>query len=507
VTRRLFAALAVVGLLAASAACTPESPRPDVPDKPPVTDGVPSELVSFYEQRPEWDDCAEGFECATIDAPRDWHNPGDGTIELAMTRPADRPADPQSSLLVNPGGPGGSGIEYVQSSVDYDGFGEALLDDFDIVGFDPRGVGESSPVACLDADAMDHYLYDIPEGARGSEEWEADLEARAETFAEGCEDASGELLPFITTEQSARDIDLLRGVLGDTKLNYLGFSYGTYLGATYAELFPQNTGRLVLDGAMDPSVSSSAVGRAQVVAFEKSLGSYLEACLDASACPFRGTLDQAYDGVASLLARLDRDPLPTQDGRELGGDAMMLGIVVALYNEQNWPSLTEALANASDGDPEMAMYLADFYNERAQGGGYLSNSTEAFTAYNCMDYPLESDEQYEADKEYLAENAPVTWQYMLGADPCRYWPVPPTGDRSPITAAGAAPILVVGTTGDPATPYEWAETLASELESGQLLTREGEGHTAYGSGSACIDDAIEGFLTTGEMPEEGLVCS
>src|SRR5690606_12476359 len=255
VTRRLFAALAVVGLLAASAACTPESPRPDVPDKPPVTDGVPSELVSFYEQRPEWDDCAEGFECATIDAPRDWHNPGDGTIELAMTRPADRPADPQSSLLVNPGGPGGSGIEYVQSSVDYDGFGEALLDDFDIVGFDPRGVGESSPVACLDADAMDHYLYDVPEGARGSEEWEADLEARAETFAEGCEDASGELLPFITTEQSARDIALLRAVLGDTKLNYLGFSYGTYLGATYAELFPQNTGRLVLDGAMDPSVS------------------------------------------------------------------------------------------------------------------------------------------------------------------------------------------------------------------------------------------------------------
>src|SRR5690606_34207746 len=139
---------------------------------------------------------------------------------------------------------------------------------------------------------------------------------------------------------------------------------------------------------------------------------------------------------------------------------------------QNWPSLTEALANASDGDPEMAMYLADFYNERAQGGGYLSNSTEAFTAYNCMDYPLESDEQYEADKEYLAENAPVTWQYMLGADPGRYGPVPPTGDRSPITAAGAAPILVVGTTGDPATPYEWAETLASELESGQLLTRE-----------------------------------
>jgi len=507
VIRRLFAALAVVGALAASAACTPQPSRPEVPEKPPVTDGVPEELLSFYEQQPQWEDCADGFQCATIDAPRDWDNPADGTIELAMTRPADRPADPQSSLLVNPGGPGGSGIEYVQSSIGYDGFGEALLNTFDIVGFDPRGVGESTPVACLDADDMDAYLYDIPSGARGSEEWEAELEAGAETFAAGCEESSGDILPFITTEQSARDMDLLRGVLGDRKLNYLGFSYGTYLGATYAELFPQNTGNLVLDGAMDPSVSSSEVGRSQVVAFEKSLGTYLEACLEASACPFRGTLDQAYDGVASLLARLDRNPLPTADGRELGGDAMMLGIVVALYNEQNWPSLTEALANASDGDPEMAMYLADFYNERAQGGGYLSNSTEAFTAYNCMDYPTETDEQYEADKEYLAEHAPVTWQYMLGADPCQYWPVPPSGVREPITAAGAAPILVVGTTGDPATPYAWAEALADDLESGQLLTREGEGHTAYGSGSACIDEAVEAFLVDGTLPEEGLVCS
>ncbi|GGF46591.1 proteinase [Microbacterium sorbitolivorans] len=506
-TRRLLAVLATVGLLAATAACTPEPDRDEVPNKPPVTDGVPDELLSFYEQQPEWEDCADGFECATIDAPRDWANPDDGTIELAMTRPADRPAEPKSSLLVNPGGPGGSGIEYVQSSIDYDGFGEALLDTFDIVGFDPRGVGESTPVTCLDADAMDAYLYDIPSGTRGSDEWEADLEASAKTFAEGCDDSSGDLLPFITTEQSARDMDLLRGVLGDTKLDYLGFSYGTFLGATYAELFPENTGNLVLDGAMDPAVSSSEVGRSQVVAFEKSLGSYLEACLDSSACPFRGTLDQAYDGVASLLARLDRSPLPTQDGRELGGDAMMLGIVVALYNEQNWPTLTEALSGASEGDPEMAMYLADFYNERAQGGGYLSNSTEAFTAYNCMDYPVETEEQYQADEEYLAENAPITWQYMLGADPCQYWPVPPTGERGEITAAGAAPILVVGTTGDPATPFAWAEALADELESGQLLTREGEGHTAYGSGSACIDDAIESFLIDGTMPEEGLVCS
>ena len=505
--RRALALTAAAVLLATSAACTAEKGSPEVPDKPPVTAGVPEELISYYEQQPEWDECEDGFECASIEAPRDWADPSGERIELAITRPADRPAHPRGSLLVNPGGPGGSGVDYVQQSIGYDAFGDALLENFDIVGFDPRGVGRSTPVTCLDARGMDAYLYDIPDAARGSDAWETALDTEAKTFADACADNSGDLLPYITTSQAARDMDLLRGVLGDEKLDYLGFSYGTYLGATYADLFPQNTGHLVLDGAMDPQVSSSEVGRSQVVAFEKSLGTYLQACLEASSCPFRGTLDQAYDGVASLLARLDHRPLHTADGRELGGDAMMLGIVLALYNEQNWPTLTEALQGAIDGDAELAMYLADVYNDRTPDGSYGSNSTEAFTAYNCVDYPATSEDQMEADEAYLEKNAPVTWQYMMSGDPCQYWPVPPVDARRQIHAEGAAPILVVGTTGDPATPFAWAQSLADQLESGQLLTREGEGHTAYGSGSNCIDEAVEAFLTEGKMPEEGLVCS
>lgn len=512
--RRGAAALAVVVVAALAASCANpfaiDSGSGAAAERAPVLDGVPDELLEFYDQPPEWAACDEAMtsvevECATITAPLDWNDPSAGEIELAISRPADRPAGSQGSLLVNPGGPGASGIDYLHQSLEYDGLGEPLLESFDVVGFDPRGVGRSTPVECLDAADMDAYLYDVPDAERGTPEWEDALTAGAETFADGCAEKSGETLEFITTQQAARDMDLIRAVLGDEKLSYLGFSYGTFLGATYAELFPENTGRLVLDGAIDPSVSGSEVGRTQVIAFEQSLHTYLEACIEGADCPFRGTVDQALDEVSALLARLDSAPLVASDGRELGGDTMMTAVVAALYSEANWPYLTEAFAGALDGDPASAMFLADFYNER-EAGGYGSNSTEAFTAYNCMDYPAGTEELTAEDEQILEQEAPVTWQYMMGADPCEFWAYPPSGEREKITAEGAAPILVVGTTGDPATPFAWAESLADQLSSASLVTYEGEGHTAYMAGSDCVDDAVEGYLIDGKMPEEGLVC-
>ena len=475
----------------------------------PVTDGVPEELLPFYDQQLEWGSCGDGFQCTTVTAPLDWENPEAGEIELAVVRQPALSGQAQGSLLTNPGGPGGSGVSFIMDSISY-GVGAALQETYDVVGWDPRGVGESTAVRCFDTAQMDSFLYDIPQAARGSEEWEAELEARAEGFADACEANSDGILEFITTEQSSRDLDLLRGVLGETELDYLGYSYGTFLGATYAKNFPDRVGSLVLDGAIDPSTSGEDVGVTQAVGFESALRAYMQACLDGETgdgCPFTGTVDDAMGDLSALLASVDANPLKwSDDDRLLGADTLMTGIIAALYTEENWPYLTEALAGALEGDPSVAFLLADFYNGR-ENGEYADNSTEAFSAYNCMDYPTESEQAIEETEQRIAEEAPTIAPYWSGASVCEYWPYEPTGVREEITAEGTPPILVIGTTGDPATPYEWAEALAGQLDSGVLLTYEGEGHTAYNGASTCVNDTVEAFLVDDVVPEDGLVCS
>lgn len=504
-TGRARAALAGLALAAlALAGCTALEPRPE--DPAPVTDGVPDELLPFYDQPPQWESCGERLQCATVSAPLDWHDPDRGEIELALVRHlATQGGAPEGALLANPGGPGASGVDLVRTGLE-SSFGEALVEAYDIVGFDPRGVGESTAVRCYDDAQMDEFLYGIPEAPRGTAEWEAELTVRSADYAEACAANSGELLPFVTTEQAARDLDLLRAVLGQEQLTYLGFSYGTFLGATYAELFPERAGRLVLDGAIDPSVSGDEVGTVQAVGFEAALRTYLEWCLDSRQCPFAGSVDNALADLAALLAEVDARPLPAQDGRLLGADTLVTAIVAALYAEANWPYLDDALVGVLEGDPTDAFFLADFYNGRGEDGRYLDNSTDAFNAYNCMDYPATTPEQQEAGQARLEELAPTIAPYWTGPDLCAQWPYPPTGTRTALTAEGADPILVVGTTGDPATPYEWAQSLADQLSSGVLVTYEGEGHTAYNGTSACVNDAVEEFLLEGAVPEDGLTC-
>ncbi|MDN3310000.1 alpha/beta hydrolase [Microbacterium oryzae] len=500
------AALALSGCLSANPDTTTQAAPTAGAD--PVVEGVPDELLPFYDQRLEWEACAEGFQCTTVTAPLDWDDPDAGEIDLAVIRQRALSGDAEGSLLTNPGGPGASGVSFIRDSIDFS-VGDALQESYDVVGWDPRGVGESTAVRCFDAPEMDSYLYDIPAGARDSAEWEADLEKRAKAFADACEENSGGILPFVTTEQSAHDLDLLRAVLGESELDYLGFSYGTFLGATYAKDFPDRVGRLVLDGAIDPAASGEEVGVAQAIGFEAALKTYMGACVagdTGSACPFAGIADDAMQDLGALLSAVDAAPLPAQDGRELGADSLMTAIIAALYNEGNWPYLTEALTGALEGDPTAAFFLADFYNGR-ESGGYADNSTEAFNAYNCMDYPEDPEEAVEETERRIAEEAPTVAPYWSGASVCEHWPYPPTGTREEIAASGAAPILVIGTTGDPATPYEWAEALADQLESGVLLTHEGEGHTAYNGSSDCVNEAVESFLVAGTVPEDGLVCS
>lgn len=502
----------VVGLAAASLALSgclyaaiPEACATVGQTATPGTSDAGPGLEAYYGQSLDWTDCGSGFECTTVTAPLDYDDPSAGDIGLSVIRHCAGGGAPLGSLLTNPGGPGASGVSFVRDSLSAV-VGKPLQDAYDVIGFDPRGVGESTAVSCLDASAMDDYLFGIVPAARGSDEWTAELDARNKAFAQACDAHSDGILPYITTENSARDMDLLRAVLGDETLNYLGYSYGTFLGATYAKLFPDRVGHLVLDGAIDPSVSGLDVGITQGIGFESALRAYMADCLAGKDCPFQGTVDEAMSDLGTLLASVDRSPIEASDGRMLGADTLMTAIITPLYSQDNWSALSAMLTDVLQGSADYAFYIADLYYDR-QDGVYSDNSTEAFRAYNCMDYPVDdAPADVAAAYALLDEKAPTIAPYWEGPDPCEQWPYPATGVREPITAEGAAPIVVVGTTNDPATPYAWSVSLADQLASGVLVTRVGEGHTGYNKGNSCVDDAVEAYFLDKAVPEDGLEC-
>ncbi|MDQ0574592.1 alpha/beta hydrolase [Agromyces albus] len=503
--RMALAAVALVSALALSA-CMPTFLNPPKPQSTPTGEEVEADLQPFYEQVLEWERCGEELGCSTAKAPLDWDDPGSGEIELALVRHVAT-GDRIGSLLVNPGGPGGSGYDFVADSLSY-AVGEPLRERFDIVGFDPRGVGRSSAVACYDPAQMDEYLYGIIPAERGSDEWVAAVETSAKDFGTACAEKSGDLLANVDTVSAARDLDLLRAVLGDEQLNYLGYSYGTFLGATFAELYPDKVGRLVLDGAIDPSASDFEVTKAQAVGFEKALRAYVENCLAGSECPFRGSADEAIAEIGRLLASVEQSPLRGTDGRLVGADTLLTAIIYPLYSADSWPYLSQMLESVMLGDADTALSFADGYNGRNADGTYLDNSTEAFRAINCLDYSYQSDVSVMRDKAAeIAAIAPTIGRYFgFGDLTCVNWPHTSDRDREEIHAEGAEPILVIGTTGDPATPYEWAVALAEQLESGALVSYEGEGHTAYNKSNSCVNDAVESFFIDGTVPASDPQC-
>lgn len=486
--------------------------RPNVSStSQPTGEEVDADLAEFYHQVLTWRSCGGGMQCTTARAPMNWADPTAAEIELALVR---QPATGTKigSLLVNPGGPGGSGYDFVYDSVDY-ATSATLQRNYDVVGFDPRGVGRSSAVSCYNDPAfLDKFNYGDGStdeaGPVGSDAWLADLEASNVEFAQACLEFTGPLLQFVDTVSAARDLDLLRAVLGDAKLNYLGFSYGTFLGATYADLFPEKTGRLVLDGALDPSTSDFEVTKTQAVGFENAFRAYLADCLTRSDCPFDGTVDDAMARTGALLTQLDESPIPAPDGRLLGADTMFIAIILPLYNEDNWPYLDDLFTEVFAGETATAFFLADNYNGRDVDGTYLDNSTEAFIAINCLDYKTDvTYDSMRAEAVLLAEAAPVFGPVMsYGGTLCENWPFLATRVREPIAAEGSADILVIGTTNDPATPYVWAVALADQLENGRLITYEGEGHTAYTTGDPCVQDVVDSFFVDGTVPEADPMC-
>jgi pimeloyl-ACP methyl ester carboxylesterase len=474
----------------------------------PVAEDVAAPLKPYYSQVLDWTDCGGGMQCATAKAPLDWTDPARATVELALVKQPAKGGGPRlGSLLVNPGGPGGSGYEFIKDSVDF-ATSAALQAQYDIVGFDPRGVGRSTAVKCGTPEQLDSYLYDIIPGARGSDEWLSSYTSTSTDFADECAQNSGELLKYVDTVSAARDLDLLRAVLGDSTLHYLGYSYGTFLGSTYADLYPTKVGRVVLDGALDPTSSSFDVSVGQAVGFENEIRAYLKACLSGpSDCPFSGTVDEGMATIAQLLAQVDASPIRASDGRELGSANLITAIVYPLYSPSSWSALSDMFSSVMDGKADTAMRLADAYNGRSDGK-YLDNSTEAFTAINCLDYPYTTDAAVIAQQNSdLVAAAPTIGPYWTYGDiGCSVWPDKSTRTPHPVTAEGAPPIVVVGTTGDPATPYKWAQALAGQLSSGRLVTFVGDGHTAYGS-SSCVQGVVDKYLLTGDAPSSDPRCT
>ncbi|MFI6604505.1 alpha/beta hydrolase [Nonomuraea sp. NPDC050536] len=462
-----------------------------------------------------WTDCGDGLECARLRVPLDYSALEGERLSLGVVR---LPASGRriGSLVVNPGGPGVSGIEYARaarSAVD-----SAVRERFDIVGFDPRGVGESSPVKCLSDARLDAFLSADPTPDSASER--AHLERVSKEFADGCRARSGRLLAHVGTADTARDLESLRQALGDARLTYLGKSYGTFLGATYADMYPNRVRAMVLDGAIDPAVPRLRLAGEQAAGFELALRTYIQACLAEQDCPFRShDLAGALAEVSSLLRRTDSHPLPSTAGlpqptrgagpesgnaRKTGEALATLGLLTPLYDRNSWPELTETLRQALAGNGDLLLRNADNLAGRRDDGTY-TNQTEANMAITCADapYPRTPAAYATAGARAAPRFGPsLIWSYL----PCAYWPTPPTLTNKPPKAHGVAPILIIGTTRDPATPYRWSQSLANELESAHLLTYDGDGHTAYTNGSPCVDSQVDTYLLTATAPPDGTIC-
>ena len=477
----------------------------------PTGEDVSAELKPYYEQVLTWTDCDDGAQCATAIAPMDWANPSPETdIELALARHTATGTS-QGSLFVNPGGPGASGYDLVHDDVDF-AVSDTLQENFDVIGWDPRGVGRSTPVTCYDGPELDQYIFGLPDAAVGTPEWLTEVTDSAVAFGQACLENTGPVLQFIDTQSTVHDLDMLRAVVGDEKLHYLGYSYGSDIGSYYIENFPDKVGRIVLDGATDSSISVFEVGLVQTAGFQLALENYLTACPEmfGSDCPFQAGKDAALAQIRALYDRYDANPIPGADGRMMDAGVLDIAMSLALYSQDSWEFLNDLFSEAEAGVTDTAFFLADYYYSRDSDGTYADNSLEAFIAIYCVDYPVETDPAVLAQQEVLLQQAsPTTYRNFppTGDLTCANWPYKYIGPGiTELTGAGAPDVLIVSTTGDPATPYEWGVALSEQLESAHLITNNGEGHTAYNQGKSCVDDAVDDYFVKGTVPASDPNC-
>jgi pimeloyl-ACP methyl ester carboxylesterase len=435
----------------------------------------------------DWEDCG-GAECTTLDVPVDYEQPDGDTLTLSVARvPAS--GDRIGALFVNPGGPGASAAEFAT------GFAYSLPSDvtehFDIVGVDPRGIGASD----IDCGGDPTELYGVDYSLDSPQDKTTLLDVST-AYVAGCQRAAGDLLPHLGTIDVARDIDAVRAAMGDDQINYLGFSYGTAIGQELAELFPDRVRAMVIDGVLELGPTGTEQAAAQSLGFEQALDAFAADCDADPSCPVG---PDAMAAIDELSARVEEEPIPGSP-RDLGPGELSTGLAMPLYSQSLWPDLADAIASGLDGDGSGMVGLADQYLDLAD--------TDIYFAVNCLDsdWPESPDEVLAAGvaagraAPHFGE--PIVNDYVR----CAMWPAEEEPLR-PVTAPDAPPIVVVSTTGDPATPYEAGVRVAERLESAVLLTYEGEGHGVVGNGVPCVDDAVARYLVELEPPEDGTTCS
>jgi pimeloyl-ACP methyl ester carboxylesterase len=441
-----------------------------------------------------------------LEVPIDYAKPDGGNADLLLVRiPAT--GDKIGSLVVNPGGPGGSGVDFALGFVD--ALPAQIRERFDLVGFDPRGVGGSTPeIRCnsdadTDAARADPQVDYSPEGI-------AHIEDTVKAFVQRCVDKMGkDFLENVGTANVVKDLDALRDALGDEKLTYLGFSYGTAIGTAYAEAYPGNVRAMILDGAVDPDQDSIQASIDQTASFQKVFNDFAADCAKDPECALGTDPAKATSVFRGLVDPLVDKPVPTADGRGLGYRDALTGTQFALYSPSLWRQLREGLSELKGGQGGALLDLADGYMERDSQGHY-SNAEDALAAINCVDYPPVTDRAKVAEEDrQLREVAPfLNYGQFTGAAPldaCAFWPVPPTSQPHPVSVHDLPPVLVVSTTDDPATPYDAGVDLARQLGAG-LLTFKGNQHTVVFHGEKCVDDYAATYLIDVKLPPSGATC-
>ena len=449
-----------------------------------------------------WTDCGSGFQCGTLQVPLDYANPGGRKVGLSLIRKQWKGPDTRiGSLLLNPGGPGEAGGEFLRADI---GSLDNLNRHFDLVAWDPRGVGGSTPITCVDGAQEDNYLA-IDSVLDDPQEKDALIQVTKD-FAAACQRRSGDLLPFMDSASTARDMDQIRAAVGDAKLTYLGFSYGTFIGQWYAHLFPTHIRALSLDGVLDPTVSAQDSLFNQVVGFEKNLQAFLADCRVRPSCAYARSGDPAAK-LNAAMARLDNTPLKVGN-RSLTRSLAMTGLLQTLYDQSLWRYADQGLTGLDSGDGRILLLIADIYNHRNSDGSYGNLFNGAYHSTYCLDFAVPAniaayDELGPAFAQASALFGP--WS-QYGNLQCAYWPVKPKSSRGPLPIHDAPPILLIGGTNDPATPYVDAQSVNRQIDGSVLLTRQGNGHTSYDS-SVCSHSAEDAYLISVTLPSAGTVCS
>jgi len=474
----------------------------------------PTALASFYTQQPTWTPCDGAADagqhptrglCSWITVPLDYAAPAGPTIRLRVAKWPASGSTRVGSLVVNPGGPGASGLDfasYLASSA------PGIAAAYDIVGFDPRGVGQSAPITCLTGPQTTALLR-LDSTPTTAQQEKAYVAASA-AVSDGCLRLSPSLARNVGTDNTIQDMDILRAVLGDDALNWFGASYGTYLGTRYIQRFPTHVGRMVLDGVVDPGLDAMGLSYGQSIAFQRAVERFAADCATLRSCPYRGNAGAVVGSINTLLARLDTHPMATRAALPLVQAEALNAVIYAMYTPFLWPDLRRALAAATRGDGTPLQRMAADANDQTGPDTYGSNGASAFPAIGCWDQPAPpGPDGLRAAARTWATTAKVpeiARALAWGNASCALWfghsPVLP----GPATSTTTAPVLLIGTTFDPATPYWWARDVHKHMPTSTLLTYYGDGHTAFGNGSTCIDRAVTTYLVRGVMPAPDTVC-